>query len=293
MLFIGVLLLLVSFAALSVSLGLVALPDRTIRTRLFDDERVTKAEDEPKGRRIKQIDRPEDAARFVTSRGMISRIEHNLLLAGHPAGWSMRNIILAKVLIPIPVLLLVTKVFFLDPTTFRVIIGVVAVVVSYFVPDLLLRSRAQERQEEMQLQLPDLLDKIVITIEAGLGFESALAKSAEAGKGPLPDELVRTVQDIRLGMSRRAAYEALQARTTSEDIQSFVRGIIQAEEHGSSISGMVRIQSAEMRMKRKLRAEAKAGQVSVKLLAPLMLCIFPVLFIVVLAPAIIRAVHTF
>ena len=293
MLIIGVFLLLVAFAALSVSLGLVALPDRTIRTRLFDDQRVSKAEDEPKGRRIKQIDRPEDAARFVTSRGMISRIEHNLMLAGHPAGWSMRNIILAKVLIPIPVLLLVTKVFFLDPTTFRVILGVVAIVVSYFVPDLLLRSRAQERQAEMQLQLPDLLDKIVITIEAGLGFESALAKSAEAGRGPLADELVRTVQDIRLGMSRRAAYEALQARTTSEDIQSFVRGIIQAEEHGSSISGMVRIQSSEMRMKRKLRAEAKAGQVSVKLLAPLMTCIFPVLFIVVLAPAIIRAVHNF
>ncbi|MEO6605644.1 MAG: type II secretion system F family protein [Aeromicrobium sp.] len=293
MLIIGTFLLLISLAALSVSLGLVALPDRTVRTRLFDDERVAKAEEEPKGRRIKQIDRPEDAARFVTSRGMLSRIEHNLLLAGHPAGWSMRNIILAKVLIPIPILMMVTKVFFLNPTTFRVILGIVAVVVSYFVPDLLLRSRAQERQEEMQRQLPDLLDKIVITIEAGLGFESALASSAEAGKGPLADELVRTVQDIRLGMSRRAAYESLQARTTSEDIQAFIRGIIQAEEHGSSISGMVRIQSQEMRTKRKLRAEAKAGQVSVKLLGPLMACIFPVLFIVVLAPGVLSAFGTF
>lgn len=292
MLIIGTLFLLIALAALTVSLGLVALPDRAVRTRLFDDERVTSAGKEPKGRRIKQIDAPEDAARFVTSPGMISRIEHNLLLAGHPAGWSMRNIILAKVLIPIPVLLMVTKVFFLNPTTFRVGLGVVAVVVSYFVPDLLLKSRAQERQEEMQRQLPDLLDKIVITIEAGLGFESALAKSADAGKGPLPDELVRTIQDIRLGMSRRAAYESLQARTTSEDIHSFIRGIIQAEEHGSSISGMVRIQSEEMRMKRKLRAEAKAGQVSVKLLGPLMACIFPVLFIVVLAPGVMSAFNT-
>lgn len=292
MLILGVFLLLAALAALSVSLGLVALPDRAVRTRLFEDARVTKVEDEPKGRRIKQIDTPEEAARFVTSRGMLSRIEHNLLLAGHPAGWSMRNIILAKVLIPIPILLLVTKVFFLEPTTFRVILGVGAVVVSYFVPDLLLQSRAKERQEEMQRQLPDLLDKIVITIEAGLGFESALAKSADAGNGPLPDELVRTVQDIRLGMSRRAAYESLQARTTSEDIHAFVRGIIQAEEHGSSISNMVRVQSKEMRMKRKLRAEAKAGQVSVKLLGPLMVCIFPVLFIVVLAPGIMNAMNT-
>ena len=293
MLIIGTFLLLVSLAALSVSLGLVALPDRTVRTRLFDDQRVTRAEEELKGRRIRQIDRPEDAARFVTSRGMISRIERSLLLAGHPAGWSMRNIILAKVLIPIPILLLVTKVFFVNPTTFKVVLGVAAVVVSYFVPDLLLRSRAQERQEEMQRQLPDLLDKIVITIEAGLGFESALAKSADSGTGPLADELVRTVQDVRLGMSRRAAYESLQARTTSEDIHSFIRGIIQAEEHGSSISGMVRIQSQEMRMKRKLRAEAKAGQVSVKLLGPLIACIFPVLFIVVLAPGVMSAMNTF
>jgi tight adherence protein C len=291
MLFLGTIFLLTALGALSVSLGLVALPDRAVRSRLLDDERVTKAE-KPAGKRIKQIDAPEDAARLVVSGGMLRRIERNLMLAGHPAGWSMRNIIMAKVLIPIPVLMLMTKVAFLHPTPIKTVIGVAAVTVAYFVPDLLLYSRAQERQEEMQRQLPDLLDKVVITIEAGLGFEAALAKSAESGTGPLPDELVRTVQDIRLGMSRRAAYQALQARTTSEDIQAFLRGIIQAEEHGSSISGMVRIQSTEMRMKRKLRAEAKAGQVSVKLLGPLMACIFPVLFIVVLAPGIMRAFHT-
>jgi tight adherence protein C len=292
MLFLGTIFLLTALGALSVSLGLIALPDRAVRTRLLEDGRVTKT-DQPTGKRIKQIDAPEDAARLIVSGGMLRRIEHNLLLAGHPAGWSMRNIILAKILIPIPVLMLMAKVAFLDPSPVKAVLGIGAVVVAYFVPDLLLYSRAQERQEEMQRQLPDLLDKVVITIEAGLGFEAALAKSADSGTGPLADELVRTVQDIRLGMSRRAAYEALQARTTSEDIHSFLRGIIQAEEHGSSISGMVRIQSTEMRMKRKLRAEAKAGQVSVKLLAPLMTCIFPVLFIVVLAPGIMNAYNTF
>lgn len=204
----------------------------------------------------------------------------------------MRNIILAKVVIPIPLMLFMTKVAFTNPTPVKTVIGVVVILVGYFVPDLLLHSRAQVRQDEMQRSLPDILDKIVITIEAGLGFEAALASSAESAKGPLADELIRTIQDIRLGMSRRAAYESLQARTTSEDIQSFIRGIIQAEEHGSSISGMVRIQSSEMRTKRKLRAEAKAGQVSVKLLGPLMACIFPVLFIVVLAPGIMHAMDT-
>jgi len=138
-----------------------------------------------------------------------------------------------------------------------------------------------------------VLDKIVISIEAGLGFEAAMARAAEAGEGPLAEELVRTIQDIRLGMGRRAAYQSLQQRTSSEDIIQFIRGVMQAEEHGSSMSSMVRIQAKEMRIKRKLRAEAKAGRVSVMLLAPLMLCIFPVLFVVVLGPAVINILATF
>lgn len=292
MLIIGALLIVTALAAFSVSLGLVALPDRTVRARLLETPRMADVK-ESKGRRIQQIDAPEDAAKYVTTRGMLNRIERNLMLAGHPAGWTMRNIILAKIVIPIPMALVVSSFALSNPTPVKTILSVAVLVVAYFVPDLLLYSRATERQEEMQRALPDILDKIVITIEAGMGFESALAISAETAKGPLADELVRTIQDIRLGMSRRGAYEALQARTTSEDIHSFIRGIIQAEEHGSSISGMVRIQSVEMRMKRKLRAEAKAGQVSVKLLGPLMACIFPVLFIVVLAPGIMNAMKTF
>ena len=293
MLFLGVLLMLGALGALAASLGLVALPDRAVRSRLLDDHDRRVVEPTGDQRRIRQIDKPEDVARLVTTRSMLGRIERNLMMAGHPAGWSMRNIVLAKVLVPLPVVLLMLGPFFLSGSPVKIGMGVAAVAVAYFVPDLLLGSRAKERQEEMQRTLPDILDKIVITIEAGLGFEAALAASASSANGPLADELVRTIQDIRLGMSRRAAYEALQARTSSEDIHSFIRGIIQAEEHGSSISSMVRVQSVEMRMKRKLRAEAKAGQVSVKLLGPLMACIFPVLFIVVLAPGIMNAMETF
>ncbi|AXT85878.1 secretion system protein [Aeromicrobium sp. A1-2] len=292
MLFIGALFIVAALGALSISLGIVALPDRAVRQRLLEGTRP-EVEKAPISARIRQLDKPEDAARYVATQGMLGRLERNLMLAGHPGGWSMRNIILAKILIPVPIALLMLKLAFVDPTPIKTIIGIGAIVVGYFVPDLLVHSRATERQDEMQRSLPDILDKIVITIESGLGFEAALANAAGTAKGPLADELVRTVQDVRLGVSRRGAYEALQARTTSEDVQSFIRGIIQAEEHGSSISGMVRIQSKEMRMKRKLRAEAKAGQVSVKLLGPLMLCIFPVLFIVVLAPGIMSAMDTF
>ncbi len=292
MLFIGTLFMLAALGAFSVSLGLVALPDRAVRTRLLDDDLARKAA-EPKKRRIRQLDKPEDAAKYITTPGMLGRIERNLMMAGHPAGWSMRNIILAKILIPLPFLLLGGEIVLSDPTAFRAGLLALVVLVAYFVPDLLIYSRAKERQQEMELSLPDILDKVVITIEAGLGFEAALSSAASTARGPLADELVRTIQDIRLGMSRRDAYEALQDRCSSEDVHSFIRGIIQAETHGSSISAMVRIQSAEMRMKRKLRAEAKAGQVSVKLLGPLMACIFPVLFIIVLAPGIMSAIATF
>ena len=288
MLVIGVLFLGVALAALTVSLGIVGLPDKAIRTRLLNVDGVDTSKDK-KSTRMRQLDAPDESARYFVSRGMLRRIEHNLVLAGHPAGWSIRNILLAKIIVPVLILLLVSKFAFVDAPPILTAMGVIAVIVGYFVPDLLIYSRATERQDEMQRQLPDMLDKIVITIEAGLGFEAALARTAESGTGPLADEFVRTVQDIRLGMSRRAAYESLQARTSSDDIQSFIRGIMQAEEHGSSISGMVRIQSHEMRVRRKLRAEAKAGQVSVKLLGPLMVCIFPVLFIVVLAPGIMNA----
>ncbi len=291
MLIIGALCLVAAIGALTVSMGLVAIPDRAVRSRLIDVDRS--AASESKGRRIRQIDKPEDAAKYITTPGMLSRVERNLMLAGHPAGWTMRNIILAKVLIPIPILLLGTNIVMSNPGPIKWIIFGGVLIVCYFVPDLLLQSQAQKRQEEMELSLPDILDKIIITIEAGLAFEASLANAADTAQGPLADELMRTVQDVRLGMARRSAYEALQLRTTSEDIHAFIRGIIQAEEHGSSISSMVRIQSAEMRMKRKLRAEAKAGRVSVKLLGPLMTCIFPVLFIIVLAPGIINAVNTF
>jgi tight adherence protein C len=289
MLLIAVLLLTASIVALSTSLGLVTLPDKTVRARLQSLQGSVASTN----RRMRQIDAPERASRYVVTSGMLTRIRRNLVLAGHPAGWTIRNIVLAKVLIPAAMMVFASQFLLFTGRPLMALLGIIAIVVGYFVPDLLISSRATERQEEMQRALPDVLDKIVIAIEAGLGFESAMAHTAEASDGPLAEELVRTVQDMRLGMARRSAYQALQQRTSSEDIISFIRGVMQAEEHGSSMSSMVRIQAKEMRIKRRLRAEAKAGRVSVQLLAPLMLCIFPVLFVVVLGPAVVNIANTF
>jgi len=166
-------------------------------------------------------------------------------------------------------------------------------VVAYFVPELLLHSRAQKRSEQIKLELADTLDQMTIAVEAGLGFDSAMARAGRNGQGPLAEELVRTLQDIQVGQTRRAAYESLAQRTEVPDLRKFVRAIVQADKYGIAIADVLRTQAFEMRMKRRQRAEEKAMQIPVKVIFPLMLCILPVLFIVLLGPAAIGIVATF
>ena len=135
----------------------------------------------------------------------------------------------------------------------------------------------------------DLLDQIVISIEAGIGFEQALARAGERNSGPLAEEVLRLTQDMTVGLSRREAYMALADRTTVDDLRNFCRAVVQAEEYGISISSVVRSQAVELRHGRKMRAEAAAQKVPVKILIPLMLCVLPVLFVIVLGPAVVSA----
>ena len=179
------------------------------------------------------------------------------------------------------------------PGAFSVLIGIAITVVAYFLPELLLHSRGQERSQRIAQQLPDTLDQMTIAVEAGLGFDSAMARAGKNGKGPLAEELIRTLQDIQVGQSRRQAYESLAARTAVPDLRKFVRAVIQADQYGISIADVLRTQAAEMRVKRRQRAEEKAMQIPVKVIFPLMLCILPVLFIVLLGPAVMDIVAAF
>lgn len=278
-----------------VSLGLVGTADGATRQRLLGTTGKAKGKRvAPQESAIKRlhIEAPEESAKLVVPTPMMRSIERNMLLAGYPEGWTIRNVVLVKIILPVLVFLAVYKYSFTELSLLHTGIGVGAVLLAYFVPDLLLASRATERQQGMERQLPDALDKIVISIESGLGFEAALLRASQTGRGDLSDELVRTIQDIRVGMARRAAYEALILRTNSADIHRFVRSVIQAEETGVSVSSVVRIQAKEMRMKRRMRAEGEAQKVSVKMLFPLIACIFPVLFVVILAPGIMTAIDT-
>ncbi|MBA2696651.1 MAG: type II secretion system F family protein, partial [Actinobacteria bacterium] len=175
--------------------------------------------------------------------------------------------------------------------TLAIVAGVV--LVTYFLPELLLHSRAQERSAQIGLELADTLDQMTIAVEAGLGFDQAMQRAAANGRGPLAEELTRTLQDISAGRPRRDAYTSLAARTGAPDLRRFMRAIIQADKYGVAIADTLRTQASEMRMKRRQRAEEKAMQIPVKVIFPLMLCILPVLFIVLMGPAALDIIAAF
>jgi tight adherence protein C len=177
------------------------------------------------------------------------------------------------------------------PSLFRVVIAAAVVLGVYLLPDVVVGSRARERQELIQQELADALDEITISIEAGLSLETAVARAGEYGKGPLAQELTRTVQDMRVGFTRKEAYLALAERTSVTDLRRFARAIMQADQYGVSVGNVVRGQAKELRGKRRQRAEERAMKVPVQVLFPLMFCILPVLFVVVLGPAVINLIE--
>lgn len=214
-------------------------------------------------------------------------------LAGRPPGWPLERVFLVKPVLALSVLMFGLLVVSSKPSAVLVVLVAVTTGIAYFVPDLLLYSRGLERQTAIGLELPDTLDQMLIAVEAGLGFEASMARAGENGKGPLAEELVRTLQDMRVGMSRKEAYQALASRTSVPDLRAFIRAVVQADTYGISISSVLRVQAKEMRLKRRQRAEEKAMQIPVKVLFPLMLFILPVLFIAVLGPTVITALESF
>jgi tight adherence protein C len=232
-------------------------------------------------------------ARRLTPASRVRALDRLLSRAGRPDAWPMERLIVAKLVMPLAMAALGLFFVAARPGALSMGIALVATVVGYFLPELLLKSRAQERSQKITLELADTLDQMTIAVEAGLGFDAAMAKAGRNGKGPLAEELVRTLQDIQFGQSRRQAYEGLAARTDVVDLRRFVRAVIQADRYGVAVADVLRTQAAEMRMKRRQRAEEKAMQIPVKVIFPLMLCILPVLFIVLLGPAAMDIVAAF
>ncbi|MDQ0894599.1 type II secretion system F family protein [Agromyces ramosus] len=226
--------------------------------------------------------------------GYTGWIEKQLVYAGRPSGWSLNGLVVWKIMLATAgVLFGLMFVYSGGPEPWKVLLAVGAALMLFFLPDVLINSRAHDRQQAIQRSLPDVLDQMTIAVEAGLGFDAAMAKAARNGTGPLAEELIRVLQDMSIGRTRRDSFMELERRTKVDDLRRFIRAVIQADQYGVAIGDVLRVQAGEMRLKRRQRAEEQAMKVSVKILFPLVFCLLPVLFIVLLTPAAIGMLSSF
>jgi tight adherence protein C len=173
-----------------------------------------------------------------------------------------------------------------------IVAGLVVGVLTSFVPDVLLDSRARERQQQIARALPDALDLLSITVEAGLGLEQALVVVTERLDGPLGDELRRMLREIELGVDRRKALEFLRSRTDVRELSGFVVALLQADELGMAVGEVLRVQAAQVRLVRRQHAREQAAKTPVKILFPVVFTIFPAMFVVTIGPGAIKIAHT-
>jgi tight adherence protein C len=174
-----------------------------------------------------------------------------------------------------------------------VICVVVGCAIGWVGPTLWLYQAAYDRSQRVRRELPDALDLLTISVESGLAFDAGLAQVARRTTGPLAQEFFRVLQEMQIGTGRVQAMRALAERTDVPELRSFVGAMIQADAFGIPISGVLRVQAREMRVKRSQRAEELAQKVPVKILFPLIFCLFPAVFIVVLGPGVINMINLF
>lgn len=238
------------------------------------------------------MNRLADTLHALTPTGALERLDHKIDIAGARASWTVDRLLGTKVLLSSAGALYGVYRVLTDPTPSNVVVAMLLAAGGFGLPDFLLSRRAKERQTQIDLELPDLLDQMVVSVEAGLGFEAAMSRVAKQNDGALPHEIARVLQDVRFGMSRRDAFAKLLKRTSSADLKQFVNALTQAERLGMPLADVLRVQADEMRKKRRMRAEETALKIPVKLVFPLLLCIMPALFVVIIGPAVIRVAES-
>ncbi|MEV7428772.1 type II secretion system F family protein [Nocardioides sp. NPDC092400] len=217
------------------------------------------------------------------------RIRRKLDLAGNPRDWSVDRVVSGKVIGAVALTLVAGAVVLVLGVSLpvAVVLLLAGLVVGFFVPDLYLYQKTYERTERIQRELADAIDLMTISVESGLGFDAAVQQVARNTDGPLAEEFSRVLREMQIGAGRANALRALGDRTNVADLKAFVGAMVQADSFGIPISQVLRVQSGEMRVKRRQRAEHKAQQVPVKITVPLIFCILPCLFIAVMGPAVI------
>ena len=222
--------------------------------------------------------------------GLIARIDAKLERAGYPGGLRGADWVGVKLLslIAFTVIFFLLALFLFGQPVLGLLFAVVGAAIGYIAPEFWLGRKMNARSYAMILQLPDALDLLTISVEAGLGFDAALAKVVEKMEGPLIDEYRQALAEVRMGRSRRDALRDVATRADAQPVSNFIGAIVQAEQLGVPIAKVLAIQSNQLRIERRQRAEEAAAKAPVKMLFPMVGCIFPTIFIVILGPAIIK-----
>jgi tight adherence protein C len=221
--------------------------------------------------------------------GMIARIDAKLERAGYPGGLRGADWVGVKLLslIGFAILFFLLALLLTGSPIVGLLFVVVGAAVGYIAPEFWLGRKMKSRAMNMVLQLPDALDLLTISVEAGLGFDAALAKVVEKMEGPLVDEFRQALAEVRMGRARRDALRDVATRADAQPVSNFIGAIVQAEQLGVPIAKVLQIQSNQLRIERRQRAEEAAAKAPVKMLFPMVGCIFPTIFIVILGPAIV------
>lgn len=231
----------------------------------------------------------------MTPVGIQRELQKKLALAGNPFNWQVTDFLVLQTLTAalLPSLATLLLFFFALPWQKLFFLLLVFILLGLLGPQLWLTQTIQKRQKAITCALPDTLDLLSVSVEAGLGFDSALAKVVEKTKGALAQEMAKVLQEIRMGKPRKDALKDLSVRTGVEDLRSFTAAIIQADQLGVNITNVLKIQSEQMRQKRRQRAEEAAMKAPVKMLFPLVMFIFPTIFIILLGPAVLHMIDIF
>jgi tight adherence protein C len=223
--------------------------------------------------------------------GVAATLQHRLDLAGNPPRWTADRILSVKGLGLVGLGTLGGLYGLQHSPLVLIMVTGLGGACGFYLPDVLLYNAGTKRQERIQLAMPDALDMLTVCVEAGLGFDAALAQVSRNLQGPLSAEFARALQEMQIGESRSAALRSMVGRTTVREVKTFVSALIQAGELGIAVAQVLREQAREMRLRRRQRAEEKAQKVAVKVLFPLILCLFPALFVVVMGPAAMTMYH--
>lgn len=231
----------------------------------------------------------------ITPKEIVASMEKKVLLAGKSTGLTLKKLIniQAALVIGLPVLTFLLTSQTGAQTKLVVYLFFIEIASGLVLPNFFLSKKIKARQKKIQNSLPDTIDLLTVSVEAGLGFDGALSKVIDKMPGPLADEFDNVLQEIKVGKQKRDALRDMSDRIGIQDLSTFVSSIIQADQFGVSIGNVLRIQSEQMRQKRRQRAQEKAMKAPVKMIIPMVLFIFPTLFSVLLGPIVIQIMNTF